>query len=162
MSHTTRRSTGRPSSSQRHLSKAMLLPLKTQTASDISLANHLALAVCRKGRGSAHLINELTKVVFLTYHLQKSGFGAAPPDLYDRANVALKLSVLRARRDGVWQVGADDAVLLAEILAVHDQQLIEAAAWKVFEAKLRFDRSIKRGICLPVRTTNRRSSLATL
>lgn len=140
MSHSTRRPTGRVSFGRRHLSKEMLLPMTRRAASDISLANHLALAVCRKGQGNAHLISELNRAVYLTYYLQEAGFGNASVDLYRRAEAALDQAAGRAQCDGVWQVSAEVASMLEEILAIHDQQLTAAATRHVIEAKARFAR----------------------
>ncbi|WP_172172388.1 hypothetical protein [Paraburkholderia elongata] len=141
----------------------MLLPMTRQAASDISLANHLALAVCRKGQGNAHLINELNRVVYLTYYLQEAGFGSAPVDLYRRAEAALDQAGGRAQCDGVWQVSAEVASMLEEILAIHDQQLTAAATRHVIEAKARFSRFIKGDLRSPVskdaQTTDRRDDI---
>jgi hypothetical protein len=128
----------------------MLLPMTRQAVSDISLANHLALAVCRKGQGNAHLINELTRVVYLTYYLQEAGFGNAPVDLYRHAQAEMAQAADRAQYDGVWQVSAEVASMLEEILAIHDQQLTEAATRHVIEANARFSRFIKSDLRSPV------------
>ncbi|WNC94686.1 hypothetical protein RI103_36750 [Paraburkholderia sp. FT54] len=121
-----------------------------RAASDISLANHLALAVCRKGQGNAHLISELNRVVYLTYYLQEAGFGNASVDLYRRAEAALDQAAGRAQCDGVWQISAEVAGMLEEILAIHDQQLTAAATRHMVEAKARFARLIKSSVSLPI------------
>jgi hypothetical protein len=121
-----------------------------QAVSDISLVNHLALAVCRKGQGNAHLINELNRVVHITHYLQEAGFGNAPVDLYQCAEAALDQAAGRAQCDGVWQVSAEVASMLEEILAIHDQQLAAAATRHVFEAKARFSRFIKSDLHSPM------------
>ncbi|WP_323046243.1 hypothetical protein [Paraburkholderia sp.] len=128
----------------------MLLPMTNQAASDISLANHLALAVCRKGQGNAHLINELNRVVCLTYYLQEAGFGKVPVDLYRQAEAALDQAAGRAQHDGVCQISADVASMLEEILAIHDQQLTVAATRHIVEAKARFARFIKSDLRSPI------------
>lgn len=128
----------------------MLLPMTSQAASDISLANHLALAVCRKGQGNVHLINELNRVVCLTYYLQEAGFGNVPVDLYRQAEAALDQAAGRAQYDGVCQISTEVASMLEEILAIHDQQLTVAAARHVVEAKARFSRFIKSDLRSPI------------
>lgn len=120
----------------------MLLPMKTQAASDISLANHLALAVCRKGQGNAHLINVLKRAVYLTYCLQNAGFGDAPVDLYRFADAALSQAAGSAQCDGVWQVSVEVASMLEKILAIHDQQLVAAAMGHVVAAVTQFSNLI--------------------
>ena len=131
-----------------------------RAASDISLANHLALAVCRKGQGNAHLIGELNRAVYLTYYLQEAGFGNASVNLYRRAEAALDQAAGRAQCDGVWQVSAEVASMLEEILAIHDQQLTAAAIQIVIEAKARFARLNRSNLRSPVsedaRPTDRR------
>ncbi|MFM0204148.1 hypothetical protein PQR53_30370 [Paraburkholderia fungorum] len=128
----------------------MLLPMTNQAASDISLANHLALAVCRKGQGNVHLINELNRVVCLTYYLQEAGFGNVPVGLYRQAEAALDQAAGRAQYDGVCQISAEVASMLEEILAIHDQQLTVAATRHVIEAKARFSRFIKSDLRSPI------------
>ncbi|KAA1014367.1 hypothetical protein FVF58_05775 [Paraburkholderia panacisoli] len=134
-----------------------------QAVADISLANHLALAVCRKGQGNVHLINELNRVVYLTYYLQEAGFGDAPVDLYRRAEAALDQAADRSQRDGVGQVSAEAASMLEEILAIHDQQLTAAAIRHVIEANARFSRFIKSDFRSPIskdaQTTDRRDDI---
>jgi hypothetical protein len=140
MSHRTRRLKSRASFDGRHRSKLMLLPMKRQAVSDISLANHLALAVCRKGQGNAHLINVLKRAVYLTYYLQTAGFGDEPVDLYRFAEAALSQAAGSAQYDGVWQISVEVASMLEKILAIHDQQLEAAAVGHVIEATTRFSR----------------------
>jgi hypothetical protein len=115
----------------------MMLPLSSQTLMDISLANHLALAVCRKDQGSVHLLYDLIRTVYLTYYLQRGGFGDAPLDLYRSGETALKEAAVRADRDGVWGVGEEATVILGEILSLHDRQLASAAMWNIVEARER-------------------------
>ncbi|MFM0631953.1 hypothetical protein [Paraburkholderia xenovorans] len=40
------------------MTKALLLPMDWASASEQSLANHLALVACRSGHGSGHLVND--------------------------------------------------------------------------------------------------------
>jgi hypothetical protein len=164
MSHSTRRSVGRASSGRRHPSKEMLLPMTRQAVSDISLANHLALAVCRKGLGNAHQLNELIRAVYLTYCLQQSGFGDAPVDLYRRAETALDQAGVRGQCDGVWAVSVEVAGMLEEILAIHDLQLMSVATRDVMEAKARLSRFSKTDLRSPIsddaQTDHRRDDVA--
>lgn len=120
----------------------MLLPMKRQAVSDISLVNHLALAVCRKGQGNAHLINVLKRAVYLTYYLQDAGFGDAPVDLYRVAEAALSQAARSAQCDGAWRLDVEVASMLETILAIHDQQLMAAAVGHVIAATARFSGGI--------------------
>ena len=51
------------------LSKNALLPLSQARINDISLGYHLALAACAGPDGTSHLMNELTRAVYLTFYL---------------------------------------------------------------------------------------------
>ncbi|RQS56873.1 hypothetical protein DID96_37020 [Burkholderia sp. Bp8963] len=121
----------------------MLLPMPRKAAEDMSLVYHLALAVCRKDQGNAHLLNELVKALYLTYYLQVSGFSDAPLDLYRHGEAALEQAGRRAIRDGVWGIGAEMAPILEEILSIHDQQLASAAMWNIIDAQDRLSRFIQ-------------------
>jgi len=47
----------RPSAIRKPLSKSLLLPMSAQSARDMSLAHHLALAACRGDSGNRYQIN---------------------------------------------------------------------------------------------------------
>jgi hypothetical protein len=53
----------------------MLLPIQAGAAREISLAQHLAWVACKGKAGSAYLINELVRFVYLTYYGQDAGYG---------------------------------------------------------------------------------------
>jgi hypothetical protein len=150
MSRHNRRPSGR-ASGRRHLSKAMLLPMSRQAAEEISLANHLALAVCRKDQGSAHLLNELVKAAYLSYYVRAAGFGDAPVDLYRRGEAALEAAGARAIGDAVWGISADGALVLEEILAVYHRQLASAPLWTVADAEDRLTRFVQSECRSPIR-----------
>jgi hypothetical protein len=133
------RSSSRTASGSKHLSKQMLLPISRQSASDISLLNHLALAVCREGNGNSYLMNELVKTVYTAYYLQRSGFGDAPVGLLCRAEAGLESALAETRITQVWTLDEDTASSLEEVLALHDRQLASAAAWMFVEARKRLD-----------------------
>ncbi|MGQ7935430.1 hypothetical protein [Paraburkholderia sp. D1E] len=117
----------------------MLLPISRQSASDISLLNHLALAVCRRGSGNAYLMNELVKSVYTTYYLQRSGFGDASLELYRQAEAGLEDALAQANLKKVWTLDPATASSLEEVLALYDRQLASAAAWMFVEARARLD-----------------------
>lgn len=143
MSFKIRQVSGKLSPTERHPSKEMLLPMADRYVLNISLANHLALAACEKGQGNAHLLNELMKVVYLTFYLQVAGFGDVPVDLYRRAERMLEDAGISGRRDGLWYVPDEASAVLAGILLLHDRQLAEATVWRVMEAKRRLSRFIE-------------------
>lgn len=153
MFRNTRQLVARAPSAQPHTSKEMLLPMSNQDASRISLENHLALAVCRKGQGNAHLLIQLKRAVYLTYYLQQSGFGDAPFELYRHAHFALNLAGDRGLRDGAWLVSAEVADILERILAIHDHQLMSAGVRNVIQAKARLSRLLENKRRSPFRKT---------
>lgn len=112
----------------------MLLPLARCTVSNMSLANHLALAACTAGQGNAHLMNELVRAMYVSYFLAKAGEGELATELYLQAEAALEQALRLADTNGVWSLGAEDGELVSLIVAVYDQQLGNSPAWKVLDA----------------------------
>jgi hypothetical protein len=129
----------------------MLLPLPQASAPESSLANHLAPAACRSEAGNKGLLNELARVVYLTYFMQQVGFGTANPKLNARAEAALERSIARAECEKVCRVDADDAPLLEEVLRLHDEQLSTAAVRFIVEAQERLRQFIRSGSPSPLR-----------
>ncbi|MGA9919174.1 MAG: hypothetical protein WBR17_42265 [Paraburkholderia sp.] len=117
----------------------MLLPISRRSASDISLLNHLALAVCRQGNGNPYLMNKLVKTVYTTYYLQRSGFGDAPLELYRQAEAGLEDALAQANLKHIWTLDPEAASSLEEVLALYDRQLASAPAWMFVEARERLD-----------------------
>jgi hypothetical protein len=98
---------------------------------------------CRGGAGNSHLLNELARVVYLTYFLQQAGFGEASLDLYTSAEAALERSMAVAERERVWRIDPEDAPLLEEMLLLHDEQVSIAAARFIVEAERRLTQFIR-------------------
>ena len=71
-------------------------------------------------------------------------------DLYRRAEVALDQAGVRGQRDGVWEVSAEVAGMLEEILAIHDLQLMSAATRHVMEVKARLSRFSRSELRSPI------------
>jgi hypothetical protein len=61
----TKQKATRPSANRKPLSKSLLLPMAAQSARDMSLAHHLALAACRGDSANRHQINELVRSVYM-------------------------------------------------------------------------------------------------
>lgn len=80
----TKRKSTRPGANRKPLSKSSLLPMSAQSAREVSLAHHIALAACRGDSANRHQINELVRSVYMAYFLQRMGFG----DIVDRNEVA--------------------------------------------------------------------------
>lgn len=117
----------------------MLLPISLRSASDISLLNHLVLAVCRQGKGNSYLMNELVKTVYKTYYLQRSGFGDTSLELYRQVEAGLKDALAEANLKQIWMLDPETASSLEEVLALYDRQLASAPTWMFVEARGRLD-----------------------
>jgi hypothetical protein len=79
MAGTIRKSTRPGAIRKPPLTKSALLPMPAQSARELSLAHHLALAACRSDSGNRHQINELVRSVYMAYYLQ-SGRPAEQPN----------------------------------------------------------------------------------
>ena len=57
------------------------------SASERSLSCHLALVACRDGHGNSHLVNELMRAVYLSWYLQRAGYGNQLVEQFKIANM---------------------------------------------------------------------------
>jgi hypothetical protein len=133
----TKRKGTRPDANRKPLSKSLLLPMLAQSARDMSLAHHLALAACRGDSGNQRQINELVRSVYMAYFLQRMGFGKAPFECYEHAEAAFENALAMATKSTPWIIGEQDAPVIERLLALHDQQLCEAPMHRVVEAERR-------------------------
>jgi hypothetical protein len=131
----TKRKTTRPGANRKPLSKSLLLPMAAQSARDMSLAHHLALAACRGDSGNRHQINELVRSVYMAYFLQSLGFGEVPFECYEHAEAAFENALAVAAKSAQWIISEQDAPVIERLLALHDQQLSEAPMHWVVEAE---------------------------
>ena len=133
----TKRKSTRPSVIRKPLSKSALLPMSAQSARELSLAHHLALAACRGERANRHQINELVRSVYMAYYLQRMGFGEVPFECYEHAEAAFENALAIAAKSAKWTVSEQDAPVIERVLALHDQQLSEAPMHRVVAAEKR-------------------------
>jgi len=117
------------------LTKSALLPMPAQSARELSLAHHLALAACRSDSGNRHQINELVRSVYLAYFLQRMGFGDMPFECYKHAEAAFENALAVAAKSARWMISEQDAPVIERLLALHDWQLSEAPMHRVVEAE---------------------------
>lgn len=118
----------------------MLLPLPEAAARELALANHLRFVACKGATGSAFLINELIRLVYLTFYVQDAGYGDTDLLVFARAEAALERCLTRAGRDGAWQLAPEDGPLFEEILRQADWQLERAPRHCLFDACDRLER----------------------
>ncbi|SOE97454.1 hypothetical protein SAMN05414139_10582 [Burkholderia sp. D7] len=131
----TKRKATRAGANRKPLSKSLLLPMSAQSAREMSLAHHLALAACRGDSANRHQINELVRSVYMTYFLQRMGFGDMPFECYEHAEAAFENALAVAAKSAKWMISDQDAPVIERLLALHDQQLSEAPMHRVVEAE---------------------------
>jgi hypothetical protein len=131
----SKRKPTRPGAIRKPLSKSLLLPMSAQSARDMSLAYHLALAACRADSGNRHQVNELVRSVYMAYFLQRMGFGDIPFECYERAEGAFENALAVGAQSARWMINEQDAPGIERVLALHDQQLSEAPMHRVVEAE---------------------------
>jgi hypothetical protein len=131
----TKRKTTRPGINRNPLSKSSLLPMSAQSAREMSLAHHLALAACRGDSANRHQINELVRSVYMAYFLQRMGFGDIPFECYEHAEAVFESALAVAAKCRKWIINEQDAPVIERLLALHDQQLSEAPMHRVVEAE---------------------------
>src|SRR5258708_27030784 len=146
----TRRQPPPSGSTRKRLSKSALLPMTAESARDLSLTYHLALAVCRRKNGSSYLINELARAVYRAYYLQRAGFGCVPLQCYERAEAALENCMAFGSKTGTWRICAEDASTIAQLLALHDHQLDTAPLHQVVDAEGQLRRFVASNAASPL------------
>lgn len=117
-------------------SKQWLLPMPHESVRSLSLNAHLALEACREGqghqrenqRGNQPMLNELTRLTYLSYFLWKTGLGHADDGVYAGAEDALNAAVERAQHSGEWKIGSCDVAAIQALLKVYDEQLASVTA----------------------------------
>jgi hypothetical protein len=133
MAGTKRKSTRPGAIRNPPLTKSALLPMPAQSARELSLAHHLALAACRGDNANRHQINELVRSVYMAYFLQRMGFGDMPFECYEHAEAAFENALAVAAQSARWMINVQDAPVIERLLALHDQQLSEAPMRRVVE-----------------------------
>jgi hypothetical protein len=131
----SRRTKSRGGRVRKPLTKALLLPMDRASANEQSLANHLALVACRSGCGNGHLVNELMRAVYLSWFLQRAGYGNYPAGQFKIAEYAVEATLAHARATGTWQIPPDTVVDFEALLALYDSQLASAPLHVVLEAE---------------------------
>jgi hypothetical protein len=125
---------GRSGKPRKVVSKKALLPLPQSAVDEISLGYHLALAACRGTGGNSHLMNELTRALYITYYLGEMGYEHASAEFYRRAEAGLEKAIQRGHADGIWRLEPGAALVLQDVLQIHDHQLAVARTGHVSDA----------------------------
>lgn len=130
----------------------MLLPLARSSAAEVSLANHLALVACKGSGGSAYLVNELVRLVYVTYYVQEAGYGETDLLAYSRAEAALNRCHSRAETAGIWRIDPPDVPLFEEILRQADRQLERVPCHHLLDARERVEKFARSSLRSPLPT----------
>ena len=109
--------------------------MSAQSAREMSLAHHLALAACRGDSANRHQINQLVRSVYMAYFIQRMGFGDLPIECYEHAEAAFENALAVAAKSARWMISEQDAPVIERLLALHDKQLSEAPMHRVVEAE---------------------------
>ncbi|MEA3115477.1 MAG: hypothetical protein QOG58_5276, partial [Caballeronia sp.] len=72
---------------------------------------------------------------YMAYYLQRMGFGELPFECYEHAEAAFENALAVATKCAKWMISEQDAPVIERLLALHDQQLIEAPMHRVVEAE---------------------------
>jgi hypothetical protein len=103
------------------------------SASERSLSCHLALVACRDGHGNSHLVNELMRAVYLSWYLERAGYGNQPVEQYKLAEYAVENTLAHAHETGEWQLASEVISDFEALLTLYDAQLAKAPLHEVFE-----------------------------
>lgn len=98
-----------------------LLPLPDAEVRRRSLVAHLALAVCRTGKGNKYQLCELARAAYSSYFMWKSGLGSAAVDTFIAAEEVLELAAEQADATGIWSLAANP--LVERVICLYDEQL---------------------------------------
>jgi hypothetical protein len=131
----SRQSKSRGGQARKPLTKTLLLPMDRSSASQRSLSCHLALAACRDGHGNSHLIKELMHAVYLSWYLQRAGYGNLPPEQFKIAEYAVENTLAHAHETGEWRIAPDVISDFETLLSLYDAQLASARLHEVLEAE---------------------------
>jgi len=122
------------------LSRSDLLPTSPSIARSISLRNHMALAALKNGQGNLDLAGELLKTLYWMFYLSDDTTVQEQKDNLLAAEKALKSSIVRAAETDTWALNETDALHIAELLRLHDNQLSSLPVHRLEKAKRRLQK----------------------
>jgi len=109
--------------------------MERAAANERSLSCHLALVACRAGKGNGHLINELMRAVYLSWYLQRAGYGNQPVEQFKVAEYAVEETLAHAHETGEWRLAPEVICDFETLLALYDAQLAKAPLHEVLDAE---------------------------
>ncbi|WP_166618368.1 hypothetical protein [Paraburkholderia madseniana] len=105
------------------------------SAGERSLSCHLALVACRDGHGNSHLVNELMRAVYLSWYLERAGYGNQPAEQFKIAEYAVENTLAHAHETGEWWLASEVISDFEALLTLYDAQLARAPLHQVSEAE---------------------------
>jgi hypothetical protein len=123
--------------------KSMLLPLPTDYVRQVSLVAHLALAVCRAGKGNSHQFYQLIRMTYHSYLLWKEGYGTAIYETFCDAERALELTAEHAYSTGEWVLKEDTVYLTQQVIRTFDTQLETVSRRQYLHSAANLDRLLR-------------------
>lgn len=88
------------------------------------------------------MLNELTRLTYLSFYMWKAGIGQIDMAVYEAAEDALNLTVQEAERTGVWHLPDAHIRALEQMLVAYDRQIATVSARTYMEAVVQLDRAL--------------------
>jgi hypothetical protein len=104
-------------------SKSMLLPLEPSVVAQVSMENHIALEMLRRGPAEMRHLGCLAQATYITRYLCEAGYGAAGDGLFGELDEAIATARRVSLETGCWRIDDNTYALLGEMLTLHDLQL---------------------------------------
>lgn len=130
----TSRSISHRNGTRRRHSRAMLLPLPLEAARARSLKFHAALVTVRLGFGCREHLVDLARAMYVTWFLQRAGYGELPLAQFHAAERYMETANRRGIEINAWYLDDDGYPFFERILLLHDRQLDSAPAHAVIDA----------------------------
>lgn len=75
------------------------------------------------------------RVVYLSWFLQRAGYGDYPAEQFKIAEYAVKATLVHAHETGEWKIPSDTVADFEALIALYDAQLASAPLHAVLEAE---------------------------
>jgi hypothetical protein len=112
----------------------LLLPLPCEAARARSLKFHAALVTVRLGAGCRENLVDLARAMYVTWFLQRAGYGELPLAQFHEAEKYMEVANRRGVGTDAWHLDEDGYPFFERILVLHDRQLDTAPAHAIIEA----------------------------
>lgn len=116
-------------------SRELLLPLPLAATRARSLKFHACLTTVRKGFGSTEHLVELASVMYVSWFLQRAGYGDLPLEEFHAAEQYMEIANRRGALENLWCLDKDGYPFFEHILQLHDRQLDTAPAYAIVQAE---------------------------